>query len=231
MPRIRIEFSKGEQVRFLSHLDLMKTFERAIRRADIPIAFSEGFNPHPKMNFASALAVGVTSDAEYIDMELQQTIEPDEIVSRMALAMPPGIKIRRAVKVADNAPAMMAQVNRARYRVTAECENGVDDNILKSKIAAFMDSPEVNIVKRTKKGPRQKNIRPGIINFEGETDGRFIGFDIDTVISNEGNVRPEEVVSAFREHSGLSLDCDTIQIRRTGLYVEKDGGLFIPSEV
>ncbi|HWI54738.1 MAG TPA: TIGR03936 family radical SAM-associated protein [Desulfobacteria bacterium] len=230
MPRVRVEFAKGDQVRFLSHLDLMKTIERVIRRAEIPIAFSEGFNPHPKMNFASALAVGVTSDSEYMDIELREETELGDILRRLSKALPPGIEIKQGRIVADTTPALMAMVNRASYIVLADVEQHIASDVLNDSVARFMEKTEVLIMKRTKKGPKEKNIRPGILYFEAQPVGNDIEFTVTTVVSNEGNVRPEEVIGAFAKSSGLPIDCETIRIRRTGLFVEKDSRRYSPMD-
>lgn len=234
MPRLRIEFSKGDQVRYLSHLDLVKTFERAIRRIDLPIAYSEGFNPHPKMNFASALALGVVSEREYIDIDLKHEINLEQAAGDLSRSLPPGIEIIHAAYVADNGPALMGVINRARYKVTAFPAESIDAEILEQKLQAFMQQSEIMISKWSKKGYRQKNIRPGILalsaGFDGVDVNRLV-FTIDTMTGSEGNIRPEQVVSAFENHSGLPLDSEALYIRRTGLFVEKDGVWLNPMEV
>ncbi|PKM83002.1 MAG: radical SAM protein [Firmicutes bacterium HGW-Firmicutes-14] len=230
MARVRIEFAKGDPVRFLSHLDLMKAFERAIRRAQIPIAFSEGFNPHPRMNFASALAVGVTSEKEYLDIDLKNDMELKELAARLDKALPPGIVMKSVRSVPDKAPPLMAVVNRAEYVVTAELEGLLDTGEMKRKITDFMDRSEVNITKRTKKGPRQKNIRPGILKFEADIFDTKIDFFISTVTGNEGNVRPEEVICAFVGSTGLPVDCETLYIKRIALYVDEGGEMLDPMD-
>ena len=231
MPRIRIEFAKGEQVRFLSHLDLMKTFERAIRRAQLPIAFSEGFNPHPKMNFASALAVGVTSDREYLDIVLKNGLELQDVAGRLGVAMPSGIDIKEGKLVPDETPALMASVNRAEYVVCATMDGIFETGELNEKLAGFMNENEIMVVKRTKKGPVLKNIRPVILNVTGKVEGENLQFDILTAISNEGSVRPEEVISGFKDYSGLPLDCDNLKVKRTALFIAKDGRMLSPMDV
>ncbi len=232
MPRVRMEFSKGEEVRFLSHLDLVKAFERAIRRAAIPIAFSEGFNPHPKMNFASALAVGVTSDREYIDIELRESMAAGEVMARLCAALPAGIRLSGAMAVPDNSPALMAVVNRAEYRVKVPAVGSPDIGSLTGAIARFMDSSEVMIMKRTKKGIQPRNIRPGIIKFAGSVNGNTIEFSILTVTGSAGNVRPEEVVNAFAGCLGQEIDAGLAQINRIGLYTAAHGDrLLTPMEM
>lgn len=138
MPRFRIEFTKGDEVRFLSHLDVMKAFERAIRRAGMPIAFSEGFNPHPKMNFASALAVGVTSEAEFMDIELKENLPSAEVVKMLAKALPHGLDVKTGREVPTGAPALMSEVNRAVYQVKSTLELAVDPGQVADKLKDFM---------------------------------------------------------------------------------------------
>lgn len=230
MPRFRIEFVKGDEVRFLSHLDVMKAFERAIRRAGIPIAFSEGFNPHPKMNFASALAVGVTSDAEFMDIELKNNMQAAEVKEMLAKALPPGLDVKSGREVRSGAPSLMSVVNRAVYLVDSTLEQAVELGQVKDKLTEFMNRPEIIITKRTKKGPKPKDIKPGILGVDISTEQNLLKLTIMTRTGNEGNVRPEEVVGAFAAHSSLPVDCDSLYIRRLGLYVEKDGKLVSPME-
>ncbi|MBU7008750.1 TIGR03936 family radical SAM-associated protein [Phosphitispora fastidiosa] len=231
MPRVRMEFSKGDQVRFLSHLDIVKAFERAIRRAGIPIAFSEGFNPHPKMNFASALAVGVTSDREYIDIELRETMAAGEVMSGISGVLPAGIKISGAMVVPDNSPALMAIVNRADYRIIVPLKVPLVTESLTEGIARYMNSSEVMIMKLTKKGFQPRNIRPGIKKLAGAVIEDKINFSILTVTGSEGNVRPEEVVRTLADYLDNEFDADLPQINRAGLYTEHDGRLLTPMDM
>ena len=102
---IRMQFRKTKEGRFLSHLDLMHTWERVIRRSQLPLAFSQGFNPHPKINFASACAVGTTSDGEYMDMELTQELPLAEVQAALDRAMPPAFAVT-AMKVVQGKSAV-----------------------------------------------------------------------------------------------------------------------------
>ena len=90
---IRMQFRKTRAGRFLSHLDLMHTWERVIRRSQLPLGFTQGFNPHPKMNFASALAVGTTSDAEYMDLEFTEDLTLDQIREALFPTIPPAFEV------------------------------------------------------------------------------------------------------------------------------------------
>ncbi|QIB26274.1 TIGR03936 family radical SAM-associated protein [Caloranaerobacter azorensis] len=93
MGTIRVRFSKKDDMKYISHLDLMRLFQRAFRRADIPVKYSQGFNPHPKFSLATALPIGVTSDGEYMDVELENDIDKDEFINRINDVLPDGIKI------------------------------------------------------------------------------------------------------------------------------------------
>ena len=95
--KLRALLTKGEAIRFISHLDYASLIERAIRRAKLPVAYSEGFNPHMKFSFASALAVGVTSEAEVMDVELSRPVAQPEAWDRLAAALPPGVRLGRLV--------------------------------------------------------------------------------------------------------------------------------------
>lgn len=96
MPKIRIKYTKGEEVKFISHRDLMRAFQRAIRRAEIPIAYSQGFNPHMKISWGKALKVGQTSDSEYAELQLESWIKPNELMQRLNPQLPKGIEILEA---------------------------------------------------------------------------------------------------------------------------------------
>ncbi len=228
MPRVRIGFTKGAGVRFVSHLDLMKAFERAVRRAAIPIAFSEGFNPHPKMSFASALAVGVTSDAEYMDIDLRENVAAEEIARRLMSVLPPGITIRSACMVPDNSPALMSVVNRTSYEVRARATAPVTQAVLLECIDETLKQNQLVIEKNTKKGLKPKDIRPGIINLTGWLAGEDVCFDMLLLTGNEGNIRPEEVVQGLIRAAGLPVDPASLRIHRTGLYIAQGDKLAVP---
>lgn len=117
MQRLRVTFSRGEEVKYLSHLDIMRMWERALRRADIPLAYSQGFSPHPKISIAAPLAIGVTSDGELMDIMLRKTISPYFFIKTMSAQVPRGIGIIRADQVSVNLPSLQSQVRKAEYRV------------------------------------------------------------------------------------------------------------------
>jgi radical SAM-linked protein len=116
--RIRIHFSKTEEMRYTGHLDLHKTWERTMRRAGLPLAYTQGFKPHPRINLACALPLGFTSSAEIVDIVLEQEIAIPEILEGLNQAAPPGIHILQIYEVESNLPALQASLEASEYEIT-----------------------------------------------------------------------------------------------------------------
>jgi radical SAM-linked protein len=142
--RIRLEFSRGEKMMYLSHLDLMRTFGRALRRAEIPVLYSEGFNPHAKMVFGLPLQVGVTGEAECLDIDVADGFEADRTPGILNARLPDGLKVSRAREVFTNENAM-AIITHASYEMTVameiDAQNGCGvslEELLKSAVSAFL---------------------------------------------------------------------------------------------
>jgi radical SAM-linked protein len=217
----RIEFSKGAEVRFLSHLELMRAFERAIRRAELPIAFSEGFNPHPKMSFSSALAVGVTCDKEYLDLELQQELNAQEVMERLNQSLPPGFKVRRCILLQKKERALMAMVAEASYKVKVSLLSPVTKEVIDEAVDRLLAKESLIIEKKAKKGSKLKEIRPGIFALKCvEANNEWAEFIFTVQAGSEGNIRPEEVLKALTEIVHLPLDLSTLVIHRAGIYTK-----------
>ncbi len=120
--RLRITFAKGEPIKYISHLDLMRTWERALRRAQVPLAYSKGFNPRPKISIASALPVGFTGRGEVMDIVLSRHISPYNFAKRLKPHLPPGLEILSAEEVYLRLPSLQSQMRYAEYRVVVESE-------------------------------------------------------------------------------------------------------------
>jgi radical SAM-linked protein len=117
MQRLRVNFSRGEEVKFLSHLDLMRFWERALRRAGLTLAYSEGFSPHPRISIAAPLSVGVTSIAELMDITLTQWISPEAFTNLLSRQLPPGIELLKVNAAGLNEPSLQSRVRFAEYKV------------------------------------------------------------------------------------------------------------------
>jgi radical SAM-linked protein len=120
--RLRLTFAKGEPIKYISHLDLMRTWERALRRAQVPLAYSEGFNPRPKISIASALPVGFTGRGEVMDIVLSRHTSPSNLIKRLRPHLPPGLEILSVEEVYLRLPSLQSQMRYAEYRVVVESE-------------------------------------------------------------------------------------------------------------
>lgn len=219
---IRAEITKGEEIRYISHLDYAGAVERAIRRAGIPAAYSEGFNPHMKLAFASALAVGVTSTSEYMDVELADSYSLSCFTQLLGQALPKGIRLKRAVyKNPNDQKALMALVERASYRIILP--SGFDKSAVRKAIADFDAQKEVVIWKETPKVRKEIEIKQYMadsIRFvEGESDELLM----DILITPQGSVKPEQILRALHNSFGLPIPVETVKIERTGLFCQKSG--------
>jgi len=214
-------------LKFLSHLDLMRTFQRIFRRARIPLAYSRGYNPHPKMAFSPALPVGATSDSEYLDAELSRELPEAEILARLGEQLPEGLEIKALVEVSQPTGSLNAIINRAGYTV----HGGTTASVARVNqcLQELLLKDEILIKKQTKKGMKEKDIRPGIFTLKCREDREGPCIIMMLQAGSEGNVRPEFILDV------LADECDIIitepRVRRTGLYVYSQGQYRTPLAV
>jgi len=159
---LRVRFKRGENTKFVSHLDLMKTFDRAIRRAGLPLAYSQGFNPHPSMVFGLPLSVGVTSEAEYMDIELTEELGKDEFLSRINSSLPAGLECIEATYFSGKGN-IMKEIAYASYDLLAAFDGQTDLNEIQENIEKLSDAEEIIVQKEGKNGVKAMDIRPMII--------------------------------------------------------------------
>ena len=127
MQRLRLTFSRGKELKYISHLDLMRLWQRALRRADIPLVYSQGFSPHPRLSLAAPLAVGVTSDGELMDIFLERRVSPHFFLKTVREQLPRGIDITEVVELGMGLTSLQSQVRSAEYRVIAESDKGLKE--------------------------------------------------------------------------------------------------------
>ena len=230
---IRMQFCKTREGRFLSHLDLMHTWERVIRRSQLPLAYSQGFNPHPKINFASACAVGTTSDGEYMDMELTREMPLEEVQEMLQAVMPLAFRVPAMKVVSGKAPSLMSIIERARYTLRLELLEEAIQAQLDAAVENFRQQEEI-VIYRYKKNSKDKkpvNIRPGVYELELTAEGKYAVLRILVQSGNEGNVRPEEVVYGLMS-AGMPMVQNIMRIHREGLYLlDERGALLTPLDV
>lgn len=186
--RIRITFSKKGALRYTGHLDLHKLWERAARRAELPLAYSQGFHPQPKMSLAAALPLGFSSTCEVLDMRLERDIDLDGLPAKLNATLPPGIRVTSIEQVDERAPALQAQVVEAEYQV--ELREQVDPSELKRRIESALGSESILRERRGKK----YDLRPLIKSIEVLNDTIAM-----LLAAREGATgRPEEVLDVLR---------------------------------
>lgn len=174
---IRVRFVRDEAVKYISHLDLMKVFDRAMRRAGVQILYSQGFNPHPQMVFGLPLSVGVTSEAEYADFELSQPMSVSEFVHRANGQLPSGLKILEAEEKHSKAN-IMATISQAVYEIVVYTDSNNGKEIVGKAIDDILSRDEVIVKKEGKKGLKDLNIRPminevAVVTIPGGSDSRL----------------------------------------------------------
>jgi radical SAM-linked protein len=205
--RIRITFSKLGALRYTGHLDLHRLWERAARRAELPLAYSQGFHPQPKLNIAAALPLGFSSRCEMLDMRLEHDIELDGLKERLQETLPAGIQLASIEQVDERAPALQTQVATAEYEVTLSDPStslGVDVADLKRRIDSIMGSESIIRERRGK----TYDLRPLIESFELSPEGKISM----RLRAREGATgRPEEVLDV------LGIAFEGTRIERTRL--------------
>jgi len=208
MNRLRVKFGRGAPLKFISHLDLMRVWHRAFRRADIAVAYSDGFNPHPKFSLAAPLQLGVTSEAELMDVYIVQPLPAATFGAKLRSELPPGLDITQVVSVGLHLPALQAQVRFADYLVRV---NAPDEPGLGQAIMATLERSSLPWEHRRDTGVRSYDLRPLIagIRYSSYADG-VATLDMRLRSDAAGTGRPEQVVRA------LGLD-NPIDIHRTRL--------------
>ena len=167
--RMRVWFSTGETVKYVGHLDTHRAWERAIRRARLPLAYTQGFNPQPRMQFAAALPVGFTGQAEVADIYLNDELPPPEFLCRLSEALPPGIRPTAAEPVARTLPSLQSQIAGAHY--TVEVETDEADDAFASRLAGFMAQPDAWRERRKGEDISRYDLRPLVqaLTYRGAT--------------------------------------------------------------
>ncbi len=197
--RMIAKFAKGKPIAAVAHLDLMRTFQRAFRRADVPMAFSKGFHPHPLLSFAQALSVGQASEGEYLDVGLEVPMDPEDFKEKVNAVLPQDLRILCAAAVEEGYPALMSRVDRARYRVEEVPKPWAD------ALGSFLsqNTIEISVEKRDKRGVKMKDVslRDGIheMIMKGNTLYMLLS------CGSRKNVGPLWVLKALEAHSGVPM--------------------------
>jgi len=201
MQRLRLKFSRGEGIKYISHLDLMRLWERALRRAEIPLAYSEGFTPHPRISLAAPLPIGVTSEAELMDITLQKRLSPYFLIRTIGQQLPQGIDILEVQQIPLTAPSLQSQLRYAEYRVEVKSSRSLEE--VQSAINSLLQTECLPWQHMRDTGPRHYNLRALISHLWliGWHNNSFtLGMRLRC--DSQGTGRPEQVTQAlgFTEH-------------------------------
>lgn len=215
--KYRIEFAKKNSVAFVSHLELMKVFSQAIRRAGLPIACTEGFNPRPKINFSSAIATGMTSLAECAEIELMQEMDADFVMEKLNETLPEGFSVGAIRQLDGKHKSLMALLSHSDYTVRIRLEKPYAEvDRLEEAVKTFLSKESIVILAKRKNKAREKDIRNGILSLDAVLTEPFLVLNMQLVAGSNGNVRPEHVAEALLKHLGIHYL--TICIEKTMTY-------------
>ena len=196
MQRLRIRFCRGEEIKFISHLDIMRLWQRTLHRAGIPLAYSEGFSPHPRLSLAAPLPVGITSQAELMDVFCSRWVSPHFFTTAVSQQLPPGIKMQQVYPVAQTMPSLQSQVSYAEYEVEIETER--DKPGIESALNSLLSAKQLPWHHQRDTGTRSYDLR-ALINdlwlIDWHSGSGTIGMRLRC--DSDGSGRPEQVAAAL----------------------------------
>ena len=219
--RYVIKFTKEANIKFISHLDLMRTLQRVIRRANLPMEYSKGFNPHMAMSIAQPLSVGVYSDAEYMDIVLVEELDEKEIIEKLNEKTASGIKFLEARKVITKEgekklPQAMALIDAARFTVKMLCE---DSKVVEEKLKTLEENKEWITIKKSKKGEKEVNLRTMIKEMKYWTNENELVLNILISSGSREHLSPDLVASYIKSNIPEIVEDAFIDIKREEMYV------------
>lgn len=221
--KVRIKFSKEGPVRFIGHLDIMRYFQKAIRRAGIDIAYSTGFSPHQIMSFASPLSVGHESCGEYFDVELNSITDTEDIKMRLNRTMAEGIQILQVAVLDETEGNAMASVAAADYLISFRDSVSLPDD-WKEKLTAFYKKDKIPVIKKTKKGEREIDLKETIYQLEIREDQVYMLLDA----GSGSNMKPGFVLETFCTAENIFLPEYPFRVRRLETYKRTGEGKLVP---
>ena len=232
-----MRYAKRGRLRFTSHRDVARAFERALRRAGVPMAYSQGFSPHPKISWIGAAPTGVASEAEYVEVQLVTAVDPAALAAELDAALPPGLDVLEVV--AAGTGSLADRVDAAEWVIELP---GVASDTLRAAVAALLATEHVMVSRKTKDGTREIDVRPAVIRAEVVEPalGRpAVGIDMPAqpgpcgilavvVRQTTPAVRPDDVLSALRVVAALDQPVPAKATRLAQGRLDDDGALSDP---
>lgn len=227
MYKLRIKYAKKDSLRFLSHLEVIRTLERASRRAKLPLAFTQGFSPHPRISFGPPLSVGISSQTEYADLILTTEFSLGEALRSLNQSLPAGFEVLAAKYLTASSPSLTEIINLAIYEVAVR--GTFSPTKFGRWLKSFLSQDEFLVERQLKDKVTSFNLFDRLISLEGERlTAESLFFKIVLQVGTRGTLRPDEAIKAFSEFCGVEMEI--VNIERVGLFINRDGTLIDPLE-
>lgn len=217
---LRIKFTKYGPVKFIGHLDVMRYFQKAVRRAEIDVKYSNGFNPHQIMSFAAPLGVGLESMGEYFDLEMNSITTTEDIKNRLNAVMTEGIEIVHVKLLPEKTKNAMASVAAAEYDVHFSNPEELGDINLETAVDELMSRTSVEYHKQTRKVDTNIDLRPAIYDLSANNSSKTVHMTVNA--SSAGNIKPTFVIDALTEPYGIEIDPLHIKVTRIETYTLRE---------
>ena len=214
--KVRIKFSKHGPVKYIGHLDILRYFQKSMRRAEVDIAYSTGFSPHQIMSFAQPLGVGMESDGDYLDIELKTHNGAKDLIDRLNSVMVPGMRIENAVELPDGVKNAMASIAAASYTVTLKNGQDYPEEVV-SKWDEFISSKSIIITKETKKNTLEVDLKPHI--YEASLKNDIFECLVDA--SSAGNIKSTQILEALYNYAGIEFNKIDFQVTRIDTFTNE----------
>ncbi len=221
MHKLRLKFSKTGPIKFVGHLDIMRYFQKAIRRAEIDIKYSEGFSPHQLLSFAQPLSVGATSDGEYLDMTVNSMVSTTDVMNRLNSVMNEGITILAVEELNENSAKAMTDTYAAKYVLSFRTNSKPDFDWI-AEMEKYLSGDKLPAMKKTKSGMKEIDMKPMIFAHEfdeKEQTGTFL-----LSMSSLETLKPTLLFGAFFESIGKEFSTSSLNIHRVDIYKLVDNG-------
>jgi radical SAM-linked protein len=230
---IRVKYCKNGPIKYISHLNLAQVFTRTLRRADIPVVISNGFNPRFRISFGPPLPLGISSTSEYLDIRIKEEIKVEELIERLNLVLPQGLKILQVKIIPSSTGSLVKVIDRASYLITLKLKKKLLNSEVKNqkeKFKEFMQKieknnkrflnlNEINVEKQTKNGSKRVDIKSSILDIKIQNfKSPILKLSLKIRIGQQGNLNPRYAAKAWI--SNFADNFDIIQICRDGLYIK-----------
>lgn len=235
--KVRIKFSKTGSMKFIGHLDVMRYFQKALRRSGLDVSYSQGFNPHQLISFAAPLGVGLTSDGEYMDMQMESTFSSKEALERLNSAMNEEIRVKSYVELEPDSKNAMSIVAAADYCVSIKDGYAFPDDF-QQKFDAFLTQEKIMMRKKTKKSEREIDVKPYIyhVAYSAEEFAKQTGTLVENTVAEQYengkklymqittgsvvNIKPEMIMEAFCKYAEIPYEPFAYQLHRMEVYAD-----------